>query len=145
MRLSCKRPSSERPAVLKGVDTNVLLRIITADDFQQVEQARNYLRRERKHAPFWIDRIVLCELVWSLTTSFRFERSRVAAAVLLLLRSRDVVIESRQVVRDALYLFRTSRADFADCLIGLSNGLAGCERTATFDRRAAELDEFELI
>jgi hypothetical protein len=30
-------------------------------------------------------------------------------------------------------------------LVGLSNGLAGCERTATFDRRAAELDEFKLI
>jgi predicted nucleic-acid-binding protein len=54
-------------------------------------------------------------------------------------------IEGHRLVRDALYLFRTSRADFADCLVGLSNGLAGCERTATFDRRAAELDEFKLI
>jgi hypothetical protein len=30
-------------------------------------------------------------------------------------------------------------------LRGMSNGFAGCARTATFDRRAAELDEFELI
>jgi predicted nucleic-acid-binding protein len=119
--------------------------MITADDPEQIERVRRYLRKERQHLPFWINRIVLCELVWSLTSSFRFDRGRVAAVLMLLLRSDEVTIEEHGVVRDALYLFRTSRADFGDCLIGLSNGLAGCERTATFDRKAAELDEFELI
>ena len=119
--------------------------MITADDVEQGERVRTYLRRERQHVPFWINRIVLCELVWSLTTSFKFDRGSVARVVMLLLRSDEVTIEGHRVVRDALYLFRTSKADFADCLIGLSNGFAGCERTVTFDRRAAELDEFELI
>jgi predicted nucleic-acid-binding protein len=119
--------------------------MITADDPEQIERVRHYLRQERQHVPFWINRIVLCELVWSLTTSFKFDRERVAAVIMLLLRSDEMTIEGHQVVRDALYLFRTNKADFADCLIGLSNGLAGCERTATFDRRAARLDEFELI
>jgi hypothetical protein len=27
----------------------------------------------------------------------------------------------------------------------VTNGFLGCTRTATFDQRAAELDEFELI
>jgi predicted nucleic-acid-binding protein len=65
--------------------------------------------------------------------------------IMLLLRSDEVTVEGHRVVRDALYLFRSSKADSSDCLIGLSNGLAGCERTATFDRGAARLDEFELI
>ena len=130
---------------MKGVDTNILLRIITADDPQQVERARQFLRQQRQHAPFWINRIVICELVWVLAISFKFDRQRVASVIALLLRSDEVTIEEHRVVRDALYLFRTSKADFADCLIGLSNGLAGCERTATFDREAARLDEFELI
>ena len=86
-----------------------------------------------------------CELVWVLAISFKFDRQRVASAIALLLRSDEVAIEGHRVVRDALYLFRTSKADLADCLIGLSNGLAGCERTATFDRAAARIDEFELI
>lgn len=109
--------------------------MITADDPKQVERVRKYLRQERQHAPFWIDRIVLCELVWSLTMSFKFDRPSVATVIMVLLRSDEVATEAHGVVRDALYLFRTSRADFADCLIGLSNGLAGCGRTATFDRR----------
>jgi predicted nucleic-acid-binding protein len=130
---------------LKGIDTNILLRIITTDDPKQAERATRFLREQRQHAPFWINRIVLCELVWALTSSFRFDRQRVADVLALLLRSDEVAIEGHRAVRDALYLFRTSRADFSDCLIGLSNGLAGCARTATFDRRAAALDEFELI
>jgi predicted nucleic-acid-binding protein len=130
---------------LKGLDTNVLIRLITADDPAQIARLRRYLRQERHHAPFWINRIVLCELVSSLTTAFKFDRPRVAAVIMLLLRSDEVTIEGHRIVRDALYLFQTGAADFADCLIGLSNGLAGCERTATFDRKAAQVDEFELI
>jgi predicted nucleic-acid-binding protein len=121
------------------------VRIITADDPNQVERARRFLRQQRQHAPFWINRIVLCELVWALTTSFKFDRTSVASVIAQLLRSDEVAIEGSQVVRDALFLFRTSKADFADCMIGLSNGFAGCERTATFDRAAAALDEFELL
>ena len=130
---------------MKGLDTNVLVRLITADDPDQFERARAHLRDQRQHRPFWINTIVLCELIWALTTSYKYDRPAVAAVILLLLRSDEVTLEGKQVIADALYLFQISKADFADCLIGLSNGLAGCQRTATFDRRAAELDEFELI
>jgi predicted nucleic-acid-binding protein len=57
------------------------------------------------------------------------------------MRSRS---KGHPVVRDALYLFRTSKADFADCRIGLSNGSGGCERTATLNR-GQPVDGFELI
>jgi predicted nucleic-acid-binding protein len=130
---------------LKGLDTNVLVRLVTADDPAQVGRAREFLRHNRRHGPFLINRIVLCELVWTLRRTFRFERDQIASVIARLLSSAEVTVEEHPTVRDALYLFRTSRADFADCLIGLSNGLAGCARTATFDRRAAALDEFELI
>jgi predicted nucleic-acid-binding protein len=118
------------------------LRLITADDPRQIARARQYLRDQRRHAPFWINTIVLCKLVWALTASYKFDRPRVVSVILLLLRSDEVALDGKSVVADALYLFRTGKADFADCLIGLSNNLAGCERTATFDRQAAQLDEF---
>ncbi|MDX1541143.1 MAG: type II toxin-antitoxin system VapC family toxin [Geminicoccaceae bacterium] len=130
---------------MKALDTNVLVRLVALDDEDQVRQARAYLARERAHSPFWINRVVLCELIWVMTRAFGVGRDQVAALLADLLRSRDVEIEDFRVVQTALYMYRVSRAEFADCLICVSNGLAGCERTATFDRRAAELDEFELI
>jgi hypothetical protein len=59
-------------------------------------------------------------------------------------QSYAVAVEDEHSVEFALYLYRTSGADFADCL-GVTNGFLGCTSTATFDQRAAELDEFELI
>lgn len=130
---------------MKGLDTNVLVRLMTLDDEQQVHRARAYLAREGAHSPFWINRIVLCELIWVMTRSLRCSREQAAAVLAALLSSDDLQIEDFRVVQTALYMYRVSRAEFADCLIAVSNGVSGCERTATFDRRAAELDEFELI
>ena len=130
---------------MKGLDTNVLVRLVALDDEQQVRRARAYLERERVHAPFWINRIVLCELIWVMTRSVGLSREEVATLLAALLRADDMEIEDFRVVQTALYMYRISRAEFADCLICMSNGLCGCERTATFDRRAAELDEFELV
>ena len=130
---------------MKGLDTNVLVRLMTLDDEQQVRRARAYLAREGAQSPFWINRIVLCELIWVMTRSLRCSREQAAAVLAALLSSDDLQIEDFRVVQTALYMYRVSRAEFADCLIAVSNGVSGCERTATFDRRAADLDEFELI
>jgi predicted nucleic-acid-binding protein len=130
---------------VKALDTNVLLRLLIEDDADQAERAAQYLLREQVHAPLFVNRIVLCELVWILTRSFRFGRTQTAQIIARILASDELQVEGRHIVRFGLYLFRISRADFADCLIGAANGMLGCERTATFDQRAGELDEFELI
>lgn len=130
---------------MKGLDTNVLLRLIVEDDADQAERATQYLLRERGGGPLFVNRIVLCELVWLLTRSFRYDREQTAQSIAGILDNRALYVDDEDSVRFALYLFRVSRADFADCLIAATNGMLGCERTATFDRRAGELDEFELV
>jgi predicted nucleic-acid-binding protein len=130
---------------VKALDTNVLLRLLIEDDADQAERAAQYLVREQANAPLFVNRIVLCELVWILTRSFRYGRARTARVIGRILASDELQVEGRHMVRFGLYLFQVSRADFADCMIGATNGMLGCERTATFDRRAGELGEFELI
>jgi predicted nucleic-acid-binding protein len=130
---------------VKGVDTNVLLRLLVADDAGQVARARAWLRAQSRDERFLINRIVLCELVWTLRSGYRFDRDQIADAIDRVLRSYAVVVEDYDSVGFALYLYRTSGADFADCLLGVTNGFLGCTNTVTFDQRAAELDEFEMI
>lgn len=130
---------------MRGLDTNVLLRLLLADDPRQAARAREWLRAQPHAEKFLINRIVLCELVWTLRRGYRFDREQIAEVIDRLLKSDAVVIEEYDSVAFALYLYRTSSADFSDCLLGVTNGFLGCTRTATFDRRAAELDELELI
>lgn len=130
---------------MKGLDTNVLLRLLLADDPAQAERAVDSVEHEWAEAPCWINRIALCETVRVLERSLGLSRTEIASVVERLLQADELLIEDAKVVRSALYAYRVSRAGFTDCLISMSNGFVGCERTATFDRKAAELDEFELI
>jgi predicted nucleic-acid-binding protein len=130
---------------VKGLDTNVLLRLLLDDEPQQAQRAVRYVEREFAHARVWVNRIVLCELIWVLERSYGYRRLDITATVQRLLETDELLVEDEEVIRSALYAYQVSSADFTDCLLGMSNGRLGCERTATFDRKAGQLDEFELI
>jgi predicted nucleic-acid-binding protein len=129
---------------VRGLDTNVLLRVLVGDDPEQTRRIRAFLTALPPGERLFVNRIVVCELIWTLRRSFRLDREQIADVADRLLKS-SLVVEDYDALGFALYLYRTSGADLADCLLGVTNGFAGCERTATFDRRASELDEFELI
>jgi predicted nucleic-acid-binding protein len=130
---------------MKGLDTNVLIRLLLADDPEQTARGRAFVADRPVGEPLFINRIVICELIWTLRRRFRFDRGQIADVVDRMLKWRGLEIEDYDALGFALYLYQTSGADLADCLLGVTNGLLGCERTATFDRKAAQLDEFELI
>ena len=44
-----------------------------------------------------------------------------------------------------MQIFRATRADFADCLIGVLNRRAGCATTYPFDRRASATADFTAV
>jgi predicted nucleic-acid-binding protein len=122
---------------VKGADTNVLVRYIVEDDEDQVRRAVRFLTGECSvENPCFVNRIVICEVVWVLQTAYRYSRDRVAHAVEQLLNTYQLVIEDRDEVSAALSAYRNS-GDFADLLVARLNHRFGCEYTATFDRKAA--------
>ncbi|NWF74285.1 MAG: hypothetical protein HXY51_14770 [Nitrospirae bacterium] len=42
-------------------------------------------------------------------------------------------------------LYQKRKADFADCLMGATNRLSGCETTVTFDQSASKQEGFRGI
>jgi predicted nucleic-acid-binding protein len=129
-----------------GLDTNVLVRHLVGDDPVQTPKARALLARRCKvDDPGYVNRIVLCELVWVLARGYRYDRRTIAGALEQLLNAAELQIEDREAAVDALAAYRGGQADFADCLMGLLNRAAGCEQTMTFDRDAAALPEFAAV
>jgi predicted nucleic-acid-binding protein len=59
-----------------------------------------------------------------------------------LLDARELELEGEATIEEALYLWKDSAADFADCLIGARRRRLGCRATATFDARAVKLSGF---
>jgi predicted nucleic-acid-binding protein len=129
-----------------GLDTNILVRILTSDDRVQTEQAIRFIRERCTPAvPGFINCIVLAELVWVLTNLYDFRRGDIAQALEKLLGSRDLAFEARDQVRSAILTYRSTNCDFVDAMIGVINRSRGCEATATFDRRAAKLASFVRV
>jgi predicted nucleic-acid-binding protein len=126
-----------------GLDTNVILRCFVDDDPSQAKAARQFVAEQcTQENPGFVDRVALCELVWVLSSGYRFDRKKIADIVARLLASRDIRLEDIEAVRAALHSYVTRSVDFADALIAEVNRARGCDATATFDRKAAKLDGF---
>lgn len=128
------------------LDTNVLVRYIVQDDPEQAEAAERLIEsRCTTQSPGLVAVPVLVELVWVLASAYRYERPVVASVIRQLLRTAELLVEDRGTAWSALREFEAGGADFADCLIGHRNRARGCDRTYTFDRRAAAGHHFALV
>jgi predicted nucleic-acid-binding protein len=125
-----------------GLDTNVLVRLFVRDDPAQTAQVQGFLAtRCTAESPGFINCIVLAEFVWVLRRQ-GYGRSEIGNAVEKLLSGNDRLLERRDDVVAALADHRAGRGDLIDLLIGRINRSHGCEATATFDQKAAKLENF---
>lgn len=130
---------------MRGVDTNILVRYIVADDPAQFRAATRFIEHEcSPREPGFINHVVLAEVVWVLESSYKLPRLAIVSALRVLLGANQLSIEEVEDARAALHEYEDG-ADFADSLIAAANARAGCEYTATFDRRAAGRSGFRLI
>ena len=128
-----------------GLDTNVLVRLNVHDDAGQLGAASSITDRLSPAEPAFVNLVVLVEFAWVLRSRYDVPRQIVFDAVEDLLMLRDVVVEKREVVEEALVAGRANAVDFADALIALVNAEAGCRHTLTFDKRAARLPQIERV
>ncbi|NBC18064.1 MAG: PIN domain-containing protein [Bacteroidetes bacterium] len=129
-----------------GLDTNVLVRYLTRDDAEQYRRAKTFLESRCTEArPGYVNLVVLSELAWVLKAAYGATREEIARVLEQLLVTKQIKVGHRDAVQAALQAYKTSMADFADCLIGSLNQEARCTGTATFDQWASELDGFEAV
>ena len=128
-----------------GLDTNVLIRHLTQDEPQHAERASALIETACSiDEPGYINRVVICEVVWVLERAYRYERSLIATCLETILRTADLRIENEKAAWAALARYRDGY-DFADALVGETNILAGVDKTYTFDKRASELGAFLAV
>jgi len=61
------------------------------------------------------------------------------------LYASDLAFEDEPSVERAVYSWKDSSADFADCMIEARNRRIGCRATATFDIKALKLTGFIAV
>jgi len=120
-----------------GLDTNVLVRFIAQDHPAQTAAATRLVDSLSSDVPGYLSLVVIAELIWVLQFSYRFDKHDIGKVLERLLRSKELILEKKETVSQALTKYRTSHADFADCLIERCGRNAGCQHVLTFDKKAA--------
>ena len=128
-----------------GSDTNVLVRFLVRDDEPQFDKARKLIRREiAAGRQVLVNHLVILETEWVLRSRYCLSKIDIVAAISGLLDATELQIEDEPTVEEALYVWKESGADFADCLIGAKNRRLSCRATATFDTKASKLPGFVM-
>lgn len=129
-----------------GIDTNVLVRFLVRDDEVQFEKARKLIKREISAGRrVFVNQLVLMETEWVLRSRYGISKILIIDAISGLLDSTDVYFEDESSIEEALFIWKDTAADFADCLIGVKNRRLGCRATASFDRQASKLPGFMTV
>ena len=128
-----------------GLDTNVLVRYIAQDEPTQAALAGRLIESFTADVPGFVSTVTLVETVWVLARAYRTAKAEILQIVEGLLRARELVIEDAETHYLALNLFEATTVDYADAVIAQSGRRAGCEYTATFDRRAASGSAMRLL
>ncbi len=125
-----------------GLDTNILVRYLVQDHLEQARLAGQLIE---SGDTFFINQIVLCELVWVLVSCYDLDKQQIIAVLEKILVIHQFKIENSDLARKALEDFKDSKSDFSDCLIGRANQAYGCKMTASFDKNLKKLDSFTVL
>ncbi|MEZ5691416.1 MAG: type II toxin-antitoxin system VapC family toxin [Rickettsiales bacterium] len=129
-----------------GLDTNLLIRYIIRDDLTQTRAADRYIDSLSEDGiSLFLNNIVLCELVRVLEVTYEYNKIQVVSVIEKILSTSQFLFEDTNAIWIAISAYKKSKSGFADSLIGTINKLSGCEKTATFDKKAAKLPDFELL
>ena len=123
-----------------GLDTNVLVRFLVRDDEVRFARACRLLGRQTgKGEPVLISLLVLLETEWVLRSRYALSKSEILGAFSAPLDAAELLFEDEASLEQALYTWKDSSAQFADCLIGARNWALECRATASFDNKALRL------
>ena len=125
-----------------GVDTNLLVRILTNDDPVQAHRALKILISDDTFIP----KTVLLETEWVLRHAYEIDRSNIIRAFKKLLGLPNVNVEDPESIYQAISWY-DKKFDFADALHLASS--KRCETFATFDssliKKAKQFSSIEML
>ena len=129
-----------------GVDTNLLVRLVTRDDEKQALVARRELLKAAAAGErLRVDAIVLCELVWVLRSGYDHSREQIGEVLQALIDTPEIVVEDADLARRALKDYMEGRGGFADAFMAHRNERSTCDVTLTFDKRLARNRLFRVL
>ncbi len=124
------------------LDTNVLVRHLTADPRDQGRRATAFLARAEE---LLLTDLVVAELVYALESAYELERPRIAELVRAVIAFPAIVVLDETLLLRALELYERERLDIATTYLAASAERSGVGAVASFYRSLESLKSVRLI
>lgn len=117
------------------VDTNVFLRILTADQARMAADSKRLIEQaESGEVELHTSHLALAEIVWTLGSQYGLPREEIAAMMRDLLGLRSLHVDHKEMLGDAVDLYATANVDFIDAYHAVDVRRRGIERIVSYDR-----------
>lgn len=131
---------------MPGLDTNVLVRWLVADDDKQTARAQELFESARANRTMlFVPSTVLLELEWVLRSRYQFDKATVRGTFNALLETQELEFQVEAALERALHSYRQGAAEFADCLHAGLCGAADRAPLLSFDKTASRLPDVEVL
>jgi predicted nucleic-acid-binding protein len=124
------------------LDTNVLVRHLTADPPEQGRRATAFLARAEE---LLLPDLVVAELVYALESGYGLERPRVAELVRAVIAFPAIVVLDQTLLLRSLELYEREELDFASSYLAASAERTGVGAVASFYRSLESLASVRLV
>ena len=124
------------------VDTNILVRHLTADPPQMAERATAFLADA---SDLYLADLIVAETIYVLESFYEAPREQVAMSMRSLISMRSVVTVDPALLLRAIEVYEVDRLDFAEAYLVACAESTGVERVASFDRAIDRVATVERI
>ena len=124
--------------LLIGIDTNIIIRLLTRDDEVQFSLARSLVAGASLEKPLCVNIVTMTESLWVLEK--RLKMLTVDARSLLgsFLEAPEIVVPSTMPFAGWQSALSSAHPGWTDVVVAGINAELGCVHTLTFDKRAAK-------
>lgn len=124
---------------MKLVDSNLILRFLLKDHPKQSPQARKLFKNP--HETLILTDIVVAEVIWILTSYYKFSKEDVAEKIYQLLKIPTLKTNMHTIVR-TLHLYRNFNIDYIDAYLAAYCEKEKLEGIYSFDK---DFDKINII
>lgn len=124
------------------VDTNILIRHLTADPPDMAARATAYLKSEYE---LLLTDLVAAETVYVLESFYETPRHQVAEAVRSLIAFESILCVDPSLLLRAAEVYETHRIDFAEAYLVACAESTGVGQVASFDRSLDRIPSIERV
>ena len=125
-------------ALLIGIDTNIIIRLLTQDHAEQFALARSVVASASQEGPLCVNIVTLTECLWVLERQLKLSAVNARRLLGEFLQAPEILVPGNTPFGTWQSALLLAHSGWTDIAVAAINSELGCFYTLTFGKRAAK-------